>query len=287
MLTIYKKQLQKTWLFWIIPVALLVAMALLVVGIWPDYEPVMKEFETIFAENPLFSSLLGESSMGSFEGFISVEMFIVADFIFMGLIVLVGTMVIAWEADSGTLDVILSYPIPRWKFLSQKLLAIITLSFSFPVLVWGAIAVAAAVMNIEFKQDAFLIAILGKWIVYMAFTCITILCSVIFMDTTKTLGSAGLIVGGSWIFERFGGLIRTANEQIADILQGVSLFHYIDGQAVMNTLMDNEASLIIPINDLNLVFIYPVHELALVLIIGIAALLAALFLFQKREFTYI
>ncbi len=279
-LTIYKKQLQKTWLFWIVPILLLVAMALLVVFIWPDYAPILAEFDIIFADNPLFASLLGETNMGSFEGFISVEMFVVSDFVFMILILLFGTLVIAREADSGTLDVILSYPVPRWKFLLEKLLAIITLSLTFPILIWGVSTVGAAIIIetnpealTEFNSEAFLLALLGKWLVYMVFTCITILCSVIFMDTTKTLGSAGLIVGGSWILERFGGLIRTVSEEIADIMQGVSLFHYLDGATVMNALIKGEE--------------YPLNELVLVLIIGFAALLLALGLFQKREFTYI
>lgn len=99
--------------------------------------------------------------------------------------------------------------LPRWKFLLEKLLAIITLSLTFPILIWGVTTVGATVLIemgelTEFSSEAFLLALLGKWLVYMVFTCITLFCSVIFMDTTKTLGSAGLIVGGSWILERFG-----------------------------------------------------------------------------------
>ncbi|MFX0208960.1 MAG: ABC transporter permease [Candidatus Hodarchaeota archaeon] len=273
MLTIYKKQIQKTWLFWILPITLLVAMALLVVWIWPEYEPILIQMEEAFKDNPLLDAFFGESDLGSFEGFVTVEMFIMADILFMALIVLVGTMAIAREADSGTLDVILSYPVSRWKFLLEKLLAIITLSVTFPIFVWGGVAVGAAALSIKFHSEAFLLALLGKWIVYMVFTCITLLCSVIFMDTTKTLGSAGLILGGSWIFDRFGALIRNASEETADILQGVSLFHYLDGSNVMNTLMNRGD--------------FPLDELVLVLAIGIGALLAALFLFQKRQFTYI
>lgn len=277
MLTIYKKQLQKTWLFWILPVILLVGMALLVVFIWPDYAPILEQFDIIFADNPLFASLLGESSMSSFEGFVGIELFIVSDFVFMVLILLVGAMAIAREADSGTLDVILSYPVPRWKFLLEKLFAIITLSLSYPIFIWGSVAMGVIILNgmdpnldLEFNNLAFFLALLGKWIVYMVFTCITILCSVIFMDTTKTLGSGGLIVGGSWIFERFGGLIRMANEEIADIIQGVSLFHYLDAATVMNAIIAGEE--------------YPFGELFLVLFIGIVALGLALVLFWKREF---
>lgn len=277
MLTIYKKQLQKTWIFWILPVILLVGMALLVVFIWPDYAPILEQFDIIFADNPLFASLLGESSMSSFEGFVGIELFIVSDFVFMVLILLVGAMAIAREADSGTLDVILSYPVPRWKFLLEKLFAIITLSLSYPIFIWGSVAMGVIILNgmdpnldLEFNNLAFFLALLGKWIVYMVFTCITILCSVIFMDTTKTLGSGGLIVGGSWIFERFGGLIRMANEEIADIIQGVSLFHYLDAATVMNAIIAGEE--------------YPFGELFLVLFIGIVALGLALVLFWKREF---
>lgn len=277
MLTIYKKQLQKTWLFWILPVILLVGMALLVVFIWPDYAPILEQFDIIFADNPLFASLLGESSMSSFEGFVGIELFIVSDFVFMVIILLVGAMAIAREADSGTLDVILSYPVPRWKFLLEKLFAIITLSLSYPIFIWGSVAMGVIILNgmdpnldLEFNNLAFFLALLGKWIVYMVFTCITILCSVIFMDTTKTLGSGGLIVGGSWIFERFGGLIRMANEEIADIIQGVSLFHYLDAATVMNAIIAGEE--------------YPFGELFLVLFIGIVALGLALVLFWKREF---
>ena len=277
MLTIYKKQLQKTWLFWILPNLLLVAMALLVVGIWPEYEPILIQMEEAFKDNPLLDAFMGESNLGTFEGFVTVEMFIMADIVFMALILLVGTMAIAREADSGTLDVILSYPVPRWKFLLQKLLAIITLSLAFPILTWGAVTIGVEVLNsidpnlnLEFNNEAFFLALLGKWIVYMVFTCITILCSVIFMETTKTLGSAGLIIGGSWIFERFGGLIRTANEEIADIIQGVSLFHYLDAPTVMKAIMAGEE--------------YPFGELFLVLFVGFVALGLSLVLFWKREF---
>jgi ABC-type transport system involved in multi-copper enzyme maturation permease subunit len=171
----------------------------------------------------------------------------------------------------------LSFPVPRWKFLLEKLLAIITLSATFPFLVWGSVVVGVEVLNMNpdiepvvFKSEAFLIAILGKWLVYVVFTIITILCSVIFMETTKTLGSAGLIVGGSWTFERFGGLIRTASTEVADVIQGVSLFHYLDGATVLKAMMKSEP--------------YPVAELGLVLLVGILALTASLVLFWRREF---
>ena len=249
-------------------------MSLLMVWIWPEFEPLVQDIQELL-EHPLYEAILGEASVElgitSFEGLISLELFILSDFIFIALIVQFGAMSIAGEANSGTLDLIMSYPIPRWRFLLEKLLAAITLMLAYPLFMWGVTTAGASALNIEFNNQAFLMALLAKWTLYTTLTCIAILCSVIFMDSTKTLGSAGLILGGSFMLERLGGLIRPASETIADLLQGISLFHYLDGVAVMNAVMNDE--------------VFPLNELGLVVTIGIVALVAALVLFRKREFT--
>lgn len=273
MFTIYKKQLQKTWYYWLIPIVLIVALAFYMVLIWPEFEPIIQEFQT-FLENPLYQALLGEGAIQlgitSFEGLISMEMFIVSDIIFIGFILAFGTLIIAREADSGTLDIILSYPVPRWKFLLQKFLAFITVTLAFPILVWLITTLSASSYNITFNDEAFLVSLFGRWLLYMTLTSIAILCSIVFMDSTKTIGSSGLILGGSFILERIGGLVRPASAETADILQGISLFHYLDGPTVMNNMMNNEG--------------FPLGELLIILLIGFLALLVSLILFQKREF---
>lgn len=270
---IYKKQLQKTWFFWFLPIIFIVALAFYMVLIWPEFEPLVEEIQELL-ENPLYETIIGKASVElgitSFEGLISMEMFIVSDIIFIALILLFGTMIVVREVDSGTLDIMLSYPVPRWKFLLEKLLTFITVTLSFPILTWIVTALGAAAYNIEFNNEAFFWSLLGRWILYMTLTCIVILCSIIFMDTMKTLGSAGLILGGSFILERLGGLVRPASEETADILQDMSLFHYLDGAAIMNALMENKG--------------FPLEELAIILIIGFITLLVSLVLFQTREF---
>lgn len=273
MFAIYKKQLQKTWFFWFLPIIFIVALAFYMVLIWPEFEPLVEEIQELL-ENPLYETIIGKASVElgitSFEGLISMEMFIVSDIIFIALILLFGTMIVVREVDSGTLDIMLSYPVPRWKFLLEKLLTFITVTLSFPILTWIVTALGAAAYNIEFNNEAFFWSLLGRWILYMTLTCIVILCSIIFMDTMKTLGSAGLILGGSFILERLGGLVRPASEETADILQDMSLFHYLDGAAIMNALMENKG--------------FPLEELAIILIIGFITLLVSLVLFQTREF---
>ncbi|MHA1917673.1 MAG: ABC transporter permease subunit [Candidatus Ranarchaeia archaeon] len=273
MLTIYMKQIRKTWSFWILPILLLVGMAFLLVSLWPEYEPLMQEMQEIL-EHPLYQAIIGEATFDigitSFEGFLTMDLFILSDFVFIALTIQHGTTNIAGEANSGTLDLLLSYPVPRWRFLLKKLLAVITLTLTFPILVWGTITLSATALNIGFNSIALLFALFAKWILYITLTCIVFLCSVIFMDSSKTLGSAGVIIGGSYILERIGGLIRAASERTADTLQGISIFHYLDAGTVMNAIMDNEG--------------FPLNELGILITIGTITLLTALVLFQKREF---
>lgn len=273
LITIYKKHIQKTWLFWLLPIILLIVLSLYMVVLWPTFEPLAEDLQE-FLENPLYQAILSEGSfelgIASFEGLLSIEIFLVGDLIFLGLILLFGTMIVAREVDTGTLDIILSFPVPRWRFLLEKFLAFITVTLTFPILTWLATALGAMAYGIDFNSEAYFLGLFGRWILYMTLTCIVILCSIIFMDTTKTLGSAGLILGGSFILERLGGLVRTASEETADILQGISLFHYLDGSTIMNAILDNNG--------------FPLEELILVLLIGFMALLASLMLFQTREF---
>jgi ABC-2 type transport system permease protein len=249
-------------------------MALLIVWIWPEYQPVLSNLEELF-ENPIFATIIGEAAIDlgitSFEGFLSLELFIMSDLVFLFLFLQFSATSVAEEARSGTLDVMLSYPVPRWQFLLEKLLAMITLTVAYPLFVWGAAVWGAIGLNIEFNNSAILAGLVGKWILYLTFACIAMFCSVLFMEPTKARGASGFILVGSFMLERIGGLIRAANTELADLLQGASLFHHLDGSTIMNAVINDE--------------LLPLGDIGFVITIGLVAFLGALILFQNREFT--
>ncbi|MHA1167843.1 MAG: ABC transporter permease subunit [Candidatus Hodarchaeales archaeon] len=199
-----------------------------------------------------------------------MELFMMGDLIFMALALLFGIQVIAREVDKGTLDLMLSLPVPRWKIIVEKLLAFTTVSFIYPILVWISAVIPALALNIEFNMIAFLIALFSRWLLLITLASIVILLSVILMDTTKTLGISGLFIAGSFILERFGGLIKQASEETAEFLQAISIFHYLDGSVIMNTVIKGES--------------LPVGDYLVIIGIGIMALILSLLIFQKREF---
>ncbi|MHA2244010.1 MAG: ABC transporter permease subunit [Candidatus Hodarchaeales archaeon] len=281
MFTIYIKQLQKNWLPWSLISVIMAAFSLLMVLIWPSFEPYVETLEEMLKLD-IYQAILGESmTLTSIEGLLSMELFIMADIFFMGLILLFGVQCIPREVDSGSLDFILSFPVPRWRFLLEKLVAFITVTFSFPILTTvGAIVGVFLIPEAEFQTnglEAFFLALFCRWILYITLTCLVILLSIILMDTGKTLGFGGLLLGGSFLIDTFGGLLSTADPEMAEAIQGTSLYYYLDGPGIMGNIIAEGGSG------------FPLVELLFILAIGVVAILASLVLFdnpirQKREF---
>ncbi len=281
MLNIYTKQIRKNWFAWSLISIIMAAFSLLMVAIWPSFEPYVETLQTML-EMDFYAALLGEGmSLTSVEGLLSMELFIMADIFFMGLILLFGIQCIPREVDSGSLDFVLSFPVPRWRFLVEKLAAFITVTLSFPILTTaGAILGVIVIPGIEFQSyglEAFFLALFSRWVLYITLTCLVILISIIFMDTSKTLTFGGLLLGGSWILDTLGGLVKLADATMGDQIQRISLYFYLEGPTIMGKVIDKGLSG------------FPLGELVLMLAIGVVAIFLSLVIFdnpirQKREF---
>lgn len=281
MLTIYIKQLQKNWLSWSLISVVTAAFSLLMVLIWPSFEPYVAMLEEML-KLPFYTALIGEGlPLTSVEGLLGMELFIMSDIFFMGLILLFGIQCIPREVDSGSLDFILSFPVPRWRFLVEKLAAFITITFSYPILTTaGAILGTVIIPDIEFQYNgmaSFFLALLSRWAIYMTLTCLVIFISIIFMDSGKTLIFGGLLLGGSWMLDTLGGILTAADPEMADQVQRMSLYYYLDGPGIMAKVLEEGLSG------------FPLGEFVAILAVGVIAILLSLVLFdnpfrQKREF---
>jgi ABC-type transport system involved in multi-copper enzyme maturation permease subunit len=282
MLDIYRNQLRKKGLGWIAISFVTAAFSLLMVALWPSFEPYLPMFEEML-QMPFYEALLGESlGFTSVEGLLTMELYILSDIFYMGLILLFGIQCITREVDSGSLDFVLSFPVSRKRFLLEKLFAFITVTASFPILTAGGAVLGSLIIpGIEFHPrglPAFFLGLLSRWVLYMTLTCLVILISVIVMDTGKTLGFGGLLIGGSFLLDILAGLVKVADKNIGDILQYSSLYYYLDGLGITNGIINEGYSA------------FPVGELIFIIVIGVLAILLTLFVFdnpfrQKREFT--
>ncbi|MFX1538825.1 MAG: ABC transporter permease, partial [Promethearchaeota archaeon] len=241
MLSIYIKQIRKNWLIWFLPILALTGLTLLMVVLWPSFEEYVAGFGDLL-DQPFYKALLPEGAdLTSVEGFLAMEIFTVSDIFFMALILLFGIQIVNQEVDSGTMDFMLSFPVPRWRFILEKVFAFITVTFSFPVLSAGIAIVGAAIVGVELQPygaEAFFLALVGKWLLYFTMTCVVILISVIFMDTGKTLAFGGLFVGGSYLLKTVGGLVTASDPDLSNLLREASFYHYLDGGRIMNKVIE-------------------------------------------------
>jgi ABC-type transport system involved in multi-copper enzyme maturation permease subunit len=275
------KQLRKNWFSWSAISILTGAFSLLMVAVWPSFEPYVEMLQEMM-ELPLYQAILGEGAgLDSIEALLGIELYILSDIFFMGLILLFGIQCIPREVDNGSLDFMLSFPVPRWRFLLEKLFAFITVTISYPILTTaGAVLGSIIIPGIEFNPrglEAFFLGLFGRWILYLTLTCLIILISVIFMDTGKTLGFGGLLLGGSFLLDTLAGIIRMADSAMADQIQSISLYYYLDGNMIMDKVISEGYDA------------FPFGQLILILAIGVVAILLSLLIFdnpfrQKREF---
>ena len=280
MLNIYTKQLRKNWFSWSLVSIVMAAFSLFMVLIWPSFEPYVEMLQEML-ELPFYQAILGESlNLTSLEGLLSMELFIMSDIFFMGLILLFGIQCIPREVDSGSLDFMLSFPVSRWRFLLEKLAAFVTVTLSYPILTAAGAILGVVVIGVEFQVnglEAFFLALLGRWVLYVTLTCLIILLSIIFMDTGKTLTFGGLLLGGSWLIDTLGGLVIMADATMGELIQGMSLYYYLDGPGIMGKILGEGLSG------------FPLGEFVLILAIGVGAIVLSLAIFdnpirQKREF---
>jgi hypothetical protein len=102
---------------------------------------------------------------------------------------------------------------------------------------------------------------LGYFILLFALGAISLLCATIFLDSSKSLAAAGLVIGGQYFLDSMGGMLAAIGN-----FEALSLFNYFSLGAIQ------EAGML------------PIGEIIIVVSIGIVALTSALFIFHKREF---
>lgn len=263
--TVYFKFLRKGWLMAILPGAVMAVFGILMMLIWPEFEEVISDPALIeLMSSPIYTVLLGGSfDMTTFQGFWAIELFTILEFLMLFLVVFIPVRLISNEVDKNTLDIALSYPIPRWQFLLQKYLVYLTQMFFIPVFLVLSALLGSIPLNETFDTAGLLLSGLGWFVLFFSLGAISLLVTTLFLESGRSLAAAGILVFGMWILDRLSGLVESTK-----FLQNMSIFHYLTPRRILET---GEI---------------PLAEFGLVVLIGVMALTAALYIFQKRELAY-
>lgn len=196
------------------------------------------------------------------EGFIGFGLFGFAVLILAVYAVSAGMSITANEEDDGTLDILLSLPVARWrvvleKFAAHMLIAVGILALAF-VITWIGTFTAP---ELELDIGRIMAGIVNMLPVILLMIALTLfLTTTIRSRSLATSLTAGIIVG-SYFLDDFGAI---AAGSVAEIVGRFSFFHYYDGTAVM-------------IDGLN------IANMLLLLGTGAALVIGSLWTFDRRD----
>lgn len=248
----------------------------LAIGIWFSYkmynDPSILENFTSFLPNPIEKVNPNVAMMLHLDlSMLSIAL----------VAILEGSEFIAGEKEKGTLKILVSKPIKRYKILLAKYFAFVTIFL--PLLIISTTAMATALYYIGFgliSYDIFIAYLVGFLLFGIIYTNITTLFSS-FTKKSTTASSLSFIFLIGWITLDF--LITYLPNEINNLLEEFSLSHHIN--KVIGYLSDGKAALIAtganPLDPTTRSLIYT--TIVLLLILTIIPILLSTYFLNKSD----
>jgi len=178
------------------------------------------------------------------------------------LAILVPARIVTSEVDKKTLDVTLSYPLPRWRYLLEKFMVYLAYSLLYPAFVYVLAVVGTPSIGETLDLTVLGHAMAGFWLWLFALGALSLLCGTLFLESNRALSASGALILTQYVMTRLGDLGNLG------FLKDLSLFNYLSA----GTLLHQGGMLI--------------NELSIVVDVGLIALLCALYTFQKKELAF-
>ena len=236
----------------------------LMAGIWPSFKEQAAAFSEIL-QNPVYQALLGQlgvMDMTTWQGIFYMYVGICMEWAIVIVAILIPARIVVSEVDKKTLDVTLSYPISRWRYLLEKFMVYATYNILYGVFVYIFAVVSTNSLGETLDMTVLGHAMAGFWLWLFALGAVSLLCGTLFLESSRALSASGALVVTQYLMTRFGDLGDLS------FLKDYTIFNY----ASTGTILNNGG--------------IPMNELAVVVGVGVVALAAALYVFQKRELAY-
>lgn len=231
---VFTEVILRTWkqaLYWGLGIG---AMGFFVVVLVPDVEA-LKEFTKLIEKMPPFLMRAAGVSddmtfMATPAGFIATGFFGKTLLFLAAYPVIMGMRVTVNEEDEGTMDILLSLPVPRWRVVLEKFVAyLLTISFIAFVLyvcMWGALQIVKLDVDIT-RIGETILNVIPSMSLILAFTLFV---GTLIRTKKLALTIASVFVLLSFLLDTIGAI---GTGSAAEYLRKVSFFSYYDSTGVM------------------------------------------------------
>ena len=261
---VFLTNLRKGWKGGVITPFFVSSIVPLMAGIWPSMKGQMAAFSEIL-KNPIYQALLGQlgvMDLTTWQGMFYMYVGICMEWAIVFVAILIPARIVAGEVDKNTLDVTLSYPIPRWRYLLEKFMVYVTYNLLYAVFVYVLAVVSTNSIGETLDMTVLGHAMMGFWLWLFALGALSLLCGTLFLESNRALSASGALIVTQYMMTRLGDLGDLS------FLKDYTVFNYVS----TGTILQNGG--------------IPMSELAVVVGVGLIALTIALYVFQKRELAF-
>jgi ABC-2 type transport system permease protein len=185
-----------------------------------------------FLDNPVFKSFTGGRSISYMEvkGFISFEFFVTWTILVGMFIAYLSVAMVAGDFENRYMDILLSKPITRRRYLIEKFTAMTVISLILTLTVaLGLIVGLSGIGSLnELPAQTVLLALIGAIPILMVITAVGILSSVAFQKVKAGMGIGFAFVFAQIFMRTFGTLSKNL-----ELLKTTSIFEYWDYGSVI------------------------------------------------------
>lgn len=168
--------------------------------------------------------------MGTIEGFLETQIFgLIVPLVLPFFAILAAARAIAGAEETGTLDVLMGNPLPRWQlvvaYFVTTAVSLAGVLAIFGLFLWGS----AQFIDAELTLGATAGGVFGVWPLCVFFGGLAMLCSAIFHRRILAIGVSGAVLFGMYVLDVLGGLV----EELEGVRNLSAIYHYgspmIDG----------------------------------------------------------
>lgn len=205
-------------------------LGILVLALFPAFKNQVGAFaELLKSYPPALLAFFGDiTQMGTFSGWLNVELFSYVPPILAIFGVVAGTGLIAGEEEKGTLDLLLSQPIRRWRVVVEKWLALAAAILAISILIALCLVATAAAIGQTQDLDRIVLASLDMVPITLASGSLAFAASVLFRRRRWATTLAAVVVIGSWFVDSLGKVVNQLKPY-----RPFTLFHYFNGGALL------------------------------------------------------
>jgi len=263
MMRVYLKNLRKQWRGGIMPPLSIALFVPIIASIWPTLKEQAASFQELL-KNPIYKAFLGQVvDISTWQGVYFMYIFVWMEWILIFASIFFPVRIISREVEKKTLDIALSLPIPRWRYILEKFSSYLTFNLLYPIILLPLSYFVTEGIGEVMNYTLVGYSLIGVWFLLFALGSMGLLCSSIFLDSGRSTALAAVLVLGQYITLKVGQL----TESVSWVKQ-FSMFNYLN----YNTIIE--------------LGYLPTDELIIVTAVGVITLLVALYLFQRRELAY-